>query len=263
MKYFHNIELQDSKITGLIVDPLSTDPSFDQTDAGRIYFNSSTQTLRLNNGQEYIDVSIPANFNNLIATLGSNWITVNYAFNPAPFNALDNVSGLDANSSLFDVISQLDHAISQTGGSSLLTLSDVVETTTLVAGNILYFNGDNFTFADIDTLIANYGNITYLGLKDVDASDVADGDVFFFNAASQKFKAGSMVYTQEDFQNTTSHTITHTLGVKYCGVTIINRSNDTLITNATVVFTDINQIDITLPAAAPIYVVLVATPALT
>jgi len=263
MKYFHNIELQDSKITGLIVDPLSADPSFEQSDAGRIYFNSASQTLRLNNGQSYIDVSIPSNFNNLITTLGANWITVNYAFNPAPFNALDNISGLDANNSLFDVIAQLDHAISQTGGTSLLTLSDVVETTALVAGNVLYFNGDNFTFTDIDSLIANYGTITYLGLKDVDASNVADGDVFFYNAASQQFKAGSMVYTQEDFQNTISHTISHTLGVKYCGVTIINRSNDTLITNAAVTFTDVNQIDITLQTAAPIYVVLVATPALT
>lgn len=263
MKYFHNIELQDSKITGLIVDPLANDPIFQNSDSGRIYFNSSTQTLRLNNGYQYIDISLPANFNNLIQTLGSNWITQNYTFNPTPYNELNNVSGLNANNSLFDVISQLDHAIKNVNGNSLMSLNDVIKTTPLETGNVIYYNGQNFTFTDINSIISDYGTLSLSNLNDVNLTNLADGNILVYNSASNKFKPASITYAQQDLQSTTAHTIHHTLNVQYCPIIIINAANNTAITDANITFTSINQIDIVLQTAAPIYVVLMATPSFT
>jgi len=259
MKYYHNIELQNSKITGLIADPLASDPSFSANEAGRIYFNVGTKTLRLNDGQEYIDINIPANFNNLIEVLGTNWINSDYTFNPTPFNEFHNVSDLDSNSSLFDVLKQFDDAMG--APPSITTLQDVsTPEGSIAAGSVIYYTGDNFTFADIDTLIENYGNLNFETLKDVDASNLEDGDIFFYDGGSQTYKPGSLVYFFEDLQATTGHTITHNLGVQYFPVTVVNRFTDSIITDAVVTFTNENQLDITLSAPTPISVIIITKP---
>lgn len=262
MKYYSDIELQNSKITGLRLEPLDADPTFDVNDLGRIYFNQTTGIIKLNNGTAYIDVTIPSNFNDLITTLGNNWINSTYSFNPVPFNQFKNVNSLTENDSLYSVLAQLDTAISQISKSKLLDLSDVAVTQTVNAGDICYYTGDFFSFASIDSVIENYGHIEFVKLNDVDTTALAQNSIFLYDSVSSSLKAASLFYEDDDLQITTSHSITHNLGVKYCSVTLIDKSNDQLITDATVTFTDIGQIDITLANAAPIHYVLIANPKL-
>ena len=260
MQYYHNIELKNSKITNLVIDPLPDDPMFDVDEAGRLYFNTSTQTLRLNTGTEYVSISLPANFDNLTSVLGANWITTDYRFIPDPFNEFQNVDDLDGNSSLFDVLKQFDVAISGVTNSSLMDLSDVIVTDMLNAGNVIYYNGENFTFSSIDDVISNYGNLTLSSLTDIDVTDAQPNDSLFYDAINQVYKSGSIILTINDYQNVTNHSIEHNLNRKYVPVTVINRNDDSIITNAIVTYVDNNQIDIALPNPTPITVVITAPP---
>jgi hypothetical protein len=260
MKYFDDITLVGGSIHNAIIENLNQDPTFVDTDAGRLYFNSSSDTLRLNNGTEYIDVTLPTNFSALITTLGNNWITADFGFNPTPFNSLNNVSGLTANSTLFDVISALDTAISSSDGNALTSLSDVVETTELTTGDLVFYNGANFTFASVDDIIENYGQIKIGSLADVSAATPTDGAVLVYSAGTQTYNAVNPFYITQDLQNTTNHTINHTLGTTFCAVTVINASNGQIINNATITLASENVVSIALVSAAPVIVILMAPP---
>jgi hypothetical protein len=259
MKFYGDIELEGSSILNAKIESLAADPAFNSIEAGRIYYNTTDNTLKLNNGSTYINTSLSANFDNLVASLGSNWINPDLSFNPTVFNALNNVSDLTSNSSLYNVIQQLDAAI-QSSNLGLLDLNDVTETAQLVAGDLLFYNGTNFTFTDIDTIVGSYGALTLNSLKNVDAATPSDGDFLIYNSVTQKFQNGTPFFYQDDFSNATDHLIAHDLGTQYCAVTIINRNNNQLITNATVTFADINQLQISLQTAAPITVILVGPP---
>jgi hypothetical protein len=256
MQYIDDIELIGGSIHGAKIENLNLDPDFFITDSGRIYFNISGTKLRLNNGVEWIDLSLPSNFSNLITTLGANWINTDFTFNPTEFNALTNITGLTSNDSLFDVISQLDNAINSNGGSTLLSLNDVAETTVLDAGDLLYYNGDNFTFTNIDAIIQTYGHINFSGLEDVSVTGAIANDIIVYDGAN--YVPANPFFFGTDYSSVIEHTIIHTLGVQLCGITVINANTFTVINDATIVFTDINTVDITLQIAAPIYVVLVS-----
>jgi len=257
MKYFGNIEVVGGQLVNLVVENRTTVP--DTSTTGRMYFDTDRNVLRLDNGVEYIDVTIPSDFNNLITTLGSNWINSTYTFNPTAFNTLDNVSGLTSNNSLFDVFSQLDSAITSAKVRNLTDLDDVASSG-VVEGNILFFNGAEYSFTSINSLLDSYSELKLASLRDVDVSSLTDGQVLVYNAASTTFKAQTIVQRYDDYQSNQNHLIIHTLGVQYCAFTLINTSTNTLITDAVVTFNDVNQITVSLPYAAPITAFMTAIP---
>lgn len=257
MQYYGNIEVISGQVINLVVENRTSEP--DTTVAGRLYFDTNRSVLRLDNGTDFIDVTIPSNFNNLITTLGSNWINATYSFNPTAFNTLDNVHGLTSNNSLFDVIDQLDAAISTVKIRNLTDLNDV-SASDVLEGQVLFFNGAEFSFSNLSSLIQSYGDLKIESLTDVDVSSLTDGQVLVYNAASTTFRSQTIVQQYDDFQSIQNHLIIHTLGVQYCGLTLINTSTNTLITDAIVTFNDVNQITVSLSTPAPITAIMTAIP---
>jgi hypothetical protein len=255
MKY-GDIELLNSSIYNLKVETLSTDPTFETTDTSRIYFNNTTNTYRYNNGSNYVDLSLPNNFMALINSLGNNWINEDFTFNPTPFNDLNTISGLTSNSSLYNVIVQLDTAIHNLAVPSLADLDDVTVPTNIEAGNILFYDTDGYTFTDINTLIENYSTLGINNLKDVVTTDAQNGGALIFNSSTNQYSILQTAIIIEDYYNETDHTITHDLGIMYVGVQIVNPDTNTIITQATVTYVDENSFNIVLATAQPILVIL-------
>lgn len=261
MQYFGDIEIINGSILNLKVENVSSLPTFSAEDSGRLLFNVTDGILILNDGTSYVNLSLPLNLNNIIDTLGSNWVTTEFGFNPAGFADFTNVVNLTGNSSLFDVLNQLDTAISEKLTNNLVDLQDIVETSGLSEGDALYYNGTDFTFGNISDLLINYGNLEINDLKNVDIVDIAAGDGLFYSAEQSKFVNRNIVFSYTDLESTLAHSIVHTLGVQYCGITLIDRVTNTLITDASITFTDINQVDILLPTPRPISAILVASAA--
>lgn len=254
MKY-GDIELLNSKIFNLKVEELAVDPTFTVDERTRIYYNTATNSYKFNNGSNYVDLSLPANFLELINTLGSNWVNDDFTFNPTAFNNLHNVSNLTSDSNLFDVVEQLDTAIHNLAAPELDDLQDVTVPQNISTGQMLYFNTNGYTFADLDTLLENYSTIKIGTLKDV-ASNPTNGGSLVYDADANQYNVIQTSVVIKDFFNTISHSISHDLGVKYVAVTVIDAGTDTTITSAVVQYIDENALNITLPSAAPIIVIL-------
>jgi hypothetical protein len=109
MKINGNLEvLGESKIRVKEIE----DYQFNSDDSGLLY--TKYGQLFLNTGTKVSQIETTNRLNTLKSSLG-NWLLNDFSFNPLTFNnTFDNVSGLDANSSLLDVLSQLDSAISNT-----------------------------------------------------------------------------------------------------------------------------------------------------
>jgi hypothetical protein len=255
MKY-GDIELLNSSIYNLKVESLSVDPTFETTDISRIYFNNTTNTYRYNNGTSYIDLSLPNNFMALIDSLGDNWINPDFTFNPTPFNALNTISGLTSNSSLYNVIVQLDTAIHNLAVPSLADLNDVTVPNPIEPGDILFYDTNGYTFTDINTLIENYSTIGVNNLKDVNITNAQNGGALIYNTATEQYSILQTAIVIQDFYNETDHTITHDLGIMYVGIQIVNPETNTVITQATITYVDENSFNIVLATAQPILVIL-------
>jgi hypothetical protein len=258
--FYGGINLIGGPLSGAIFENLETDPDFSLADTGRVYFNKVSNTLKLNNGTLYLDITIPANFNNLVSTLGTNWVNQDYTFNPTDFNELTNVEGLTSNSTLFNVIQQLDSAIVNINDLNLTNLADVVTTSELEDGQVMYFNGTEFTFFSIDDIVSNFGNLKLASLKDFNTSNLVDGSSLFYNEQSSEYVAYTPFQTIQDLQSTIIHNINHTLNVRYCNVTLVNPLDNSLITTAQVIFTDVNSITITLTVAGPVIALVSSSP---
>jgi hypothetical protein len=253
---FGDIELLNSSIYNLKVESLNADPIFVNTDISRIYYNNTSNTYRFNNGTEYVDLSLPNNFMALIDSLGSNWINEDFTFNPTPFNALNTISDLTSNSSLFDVIVQLDTAIHNLAVPSLADLEDVTVPDNLAAGYVLFYDTDGYTFTDLTTLITNYSTFGVKDLSDVNNETLVNGGSLVYNSSTQTYNVVQTCIVIDDFYNITDHTITHDLGVQYVAVTVVNPQSNQTITNATITYVDENSFNVTLPTAQPILVIL-------
>lgn len=253
MKY-GDIELANAKIYNLKVEGLNEDPTFSADELSRIYFNTVTNTYRFNNGAGYVDLSLPNNFSAFAASMGS-WINADFTFNPTPFNSFNTITGLTSNSSLFDVLSQLDSALGQVSSPKLGDLNGVVISDDIADGDIMHYDGTNYSFASVDTLIENYSTLGILSLKDVNKA-IVDGGSIVYNTDSKQFDIKQTTVLIQDYYNDTSHAISHGLGVRYLGISVINRDTGNLISNADVTFLDENSLNITLPNPAPIVVIL-------
>ncbi len=138
---FHT--LGDGELQNAIIERVETDPVTGLV-AGRIIFNSTANVYKFYNGTAWLafasggDASaLQAELDATQAALGS-FINVDGTFSETTLNALSNISGLTGSSSLFDVISQLDSAIS---GKDQLSELDDVTLTTLTTNDILQYDG--------------------------------------------------------------------------------------------------------------------------
>jgi hypothetical protein len=253
---YGDIVLQNSSIYNLSVESLNADPAFESSDISRIYFNNTSNIYRYNNGTEYIDFSLPNNFMALIDSLGDNWINADFTFNPVPFNDLNTISGLTSNSSLYNVIVQLDAAIHNLAVPSLAELDDVTIPDPIAPGDVLFYDTNGYTFTDINTLIENYSSLGVNNLKDVNIENAQNGGALIYNTSTSQYSILQTAVIIEDYYNETDHTITHDLGVMYVGVQIVNPETNTVITQATITYVDENSFNIVLATAQPILVIL-------
>lgn len=96
-------------------------PQFSSDDTGKLLLNNNK--LFVNNGEDFISLMDNKDIEALSDSLGSIVIT-SLAFNPSAFSNFDNVSSLTGNSSLFDVLAQLDASIPKTFSGDFQTATN-------------------------------------------------------------------------------------------------------------------------------------------
>jgi hypothetical protein len=255
MKYASNIELVNASIINMRPELVEDLPAFDAADAGIIIYKDGL--MYYNNGVTWVTIQVAVDTASpLITTLGTNWINNDFTFNPTDFNALVNVSGLDSNSTLFDVIAQLDAAIPVLGEISLADLSDV-EVDTPAPGYILFFNGSDYVIGDINTLPDNTLQVSMVSLSDVQTSGLADNDGLFYDLDSETFINRKWWYKFTNMTYATNHLVTHNLNTRTCQVTVIDAETFATITPTSVTFTDVNTASVIIPTARPVYITVV------
>jgi len=226
-KFYGDIELMGGgAIFNLSGERLSEDPELEESEEGRIIYNTTESAYKYNNGSAWLifEVSVTAS-NALVETLGTVWINENFSFNPDPFNDLDNVSGLTATDSLFTVIEQLDAGI--TDAKIVVTLQGVplnFDPEDLEANNIIFYDGAEFvrgTINDLDTLELNVEE-----LADVTITDLADNEALFYQDGAWVNKKTYFQY-QELSGTVNVFVVNHELGVQFCNVEVIDMSSGT------------------------------------
>jgi hypothetical protein len=260
MLYYGNIELVSGEILNCIVENLAQDPEFVRADSGRVYFNTTTGTLKYNNGIEYVDTA--GGFNApLVDTLGSNWINNDYSFNPEAFSNFSTVTNLSANSTLFTVLSDMDAAIGNFQLGSIFDIANVKETSTLQTGDICFFNGVDFTFASINNLINEYSAISTETLSDIEiVGNLESGNVFVWSSLLSKFVNTPIFYNYTNYSSAVSFTVTHNLGVLYPFVNVVNPGNNQTITPTSVIYIDENQLIVNISSPSPVVINVIGVP---
>ncbi len=268
MQYFGDIELINGKIINLKVDPVTVLPDFTTDDESRFVYNLTDKTVYYNNGAEWAPLQV-ASFTSqpLVQSLaGSNWpdpdlwINADYSFNPTPFNNLANISGLTSTDSVFNVIEQLDNALTV---FSDIDLNDInqISVSSLEAGQILYFDGVNFVnvkFSDIPDFSLN---ISLNSLSDVAVSGVpTDNQALFFDSSADKFVNKQWTFRYEQLSPQTVHVVNHNLTQQYCFVSVINPLTFTSITPTSIVYDNGNQLTVNLALSLPAIILVTTIP---
>lgn len=233
-------------------------PAFDAQNKGTLYFNNDLGSITLNDGNTYVTLLTDQSSNEtFITTLGDNWINANLSFNPTPFNAMNNVSGLDANSSLFDVLSQFDSAISNISLGSINDLSDV-NTSGASNGTILVFDSGSYVVGDINDIASNL-QFNFADLQDTTIAGATDNDYVVYDAGTSKFINEKKTFEYENLLGTSSiFNITHNLGVQYCHVSVIDRSTETLVDGPSITYLSTNQLRVETKSIIPVTVLIQA-----
>lgn len=261
MQYYGNIELVDSEIINCFIESVSTLPTFVNSDQSRIVYNTTDNQYYYNNGTEYVPFQVASqNSEPLIDTLGNNWINEDYSFNPAPFNSLSFVGTppLISTNSLYTVFQRLDSTIQELNDININDINGFVVTNPQ-AGDIMYFNGENFINQPISEL-PNFGLVISLAdLSDcfIEATPT-DNEALFFNSQTNKFTSYKTMYRYEQESPQATHVVTHNLGQLYCWVQVWNTSNNAQINPAAIIANTSSQLTVTLNSAAPA-VILVST----
>ena len=90
---YGNLILKSGSIFNLKLENLTTNPVFSTSDKGRIYFNTTTNAVMVNDGSEWITVQFSNTSSNpLINSLGEEWLN-----NDLSFNTMDWKSSLQIN----------------------------------------------------------------------------------------------------------------------------------------------------------------------
>lgn len=260
MLYYGNIELVSGEILNCIPENLSQDPTFVSTDMGRIYYNTTTNTLKYNNGSEYVDTS--GAFNTpLVDTLGANWINSDYSFNPIAFGSFSTATNLSANSTLFTILAGLDYAIGNFQLGSIFDIKDVKETTTLAVGDICYYNGADFTFTSINDLINEYSSISTNTLSDISITgSLQSGEIFVWNEKNNKFQNTPIFYNYNNYSANVSFTVNHDLGILYPFVNVINPGNNEIIPITSIVYINENQLIVNIASPSSVVINVMGVP---
>lgn len=129
MRVNGNIQLNalgQSEIQNLVIERVSSTPSFNALEAGRIIYNTTDRVVYMNSGQAWTALAtggdaagLQSEVDRVEVSIGSA-VTASGAFNSAAFNTGNNIV---AASSLTDAINQLDASI--TGKNELRELIDV------------------------------------------------------------------------------------------------------------------------------------------
>lgn len=255
---YGDITLLNGRINNLKTEIGSVLPDFVSGDVGRLFFVNSNGTLAVNDGNEWVTLqfSNTENSSPLLVTLGQNWINEDLSFNPVPFNALDNISGLTANDSLYSVIAALDSAITGLSSQHLQDLGDVAFGA-LNAGDIVYWSGTKFSNISMNNLANARLSLNTTALKDVDVADYSAGDILVFSQSNQKLVNRQTMFTYTNTATDSAYVVNHGLGVKFPMVQIVNFATNTTITSGyQITFTDVNTLTVTLDVAAPVVIVV-------
>ena len=250
MKHNGNIELVGGQILNLVGESLASDPTFDAAEEGRMFYNTATKEYKFNNGTDYVafETDIVSASTTLRASLGTEWVNTDFSFNPTTLNTLSNISGLTSNSSLYDVIDQLNTGIDTALTVTKLQGIDLDFTGGLATGNIIYYNGSSFvsgTINDVDLV-----DISLSQINDVNLTSIANNEIAVYQNSEWVNKPLAFQY-QELSGLTNTFAIAHNLGVQFCDVTIIDmdtatpsRIDPALVT--TVNYDDANNLTVTL-----------------
>lgn len=257
---FGDLELfGTARIINLKVES-ATLPTFDENDYGRLIANGSA--LFFNDGEKWSTFQFSNNSSEpLIDTLGRNWINEDFSFNPTAFNALDNISGLTSNDTLFDVISSLDAAISNIDGLSVEDLSDV-NFSNIQIGDLFFYNGSGFSNIDLNALADAKLNLTTEKLKDIDISNdgYASGQTLVYSTADEKLLNQQFYAEYTNTAVNDTFVVTHNLGIKHCIVQIVNMQTHELVTSSYgVTFDNINQLTVTLVTPIGVKILMTGT----
>ncbi len=251
LKLFGDARIINAKIEHGII------PEFTSDDLGRLLVNDSS--LYFNDGNSWVTFQISNNSSQpLIDTLGRNWINEDLSFNPTPFNALDNISGLDADDTLFDVIAALDAAISSINSLDFSDLNDV-HFGSLEDGDVIFYNGATFTNISLNDLASSHLTFSSMNLSDTDISTYESGDMLVYSTTDEKLVNRKTYAEYTNLASNTTFIVSHNLGVKHCLVQVINAETHTLVTaNYGVTFDTINQLTVTVSPAIPVKILLTA-----
>ena len=223
-KFYGDIELMGGgEVINLAAERVDADPIVEADEEGIIIYNKSDKSYKYNNGSTWLVFEVSATSSDeLIKSLGNNWINEDFSFNPTPFNALDNFAGLTTTDSLFDVISQINTNITE--AKTVITLRGVplnIDPDNLEVRNILYYDGIDFvrgTINDLDTL-----DIDFDTLSDTTISSVQDNDTLVYQNNAWVNKKTHHKF--QDLSGTVNiFTVTHELGTQLCNVEVIDMS---------------------------------------
>lgn len=240
--------LERGKIVNMVLDSTLNPPSFDAANAGEFSFSTSDRVLRFNDGEGLIALNTTISEDpNLKASLGSNWLNEDLSFNPVPFNALPGISGLDGNSSLFDVIDQMSALIEDT---STITIDEIdVSAVVTPDMSVLAYNSGSLIFVEIETVLeGSQISLTYDNLQgfDIGVNDTILGNMLAFNSVGD-LVSRDVSYTYTNYSTSFTHKITHNMGVKYCAVFCIDPTTNFMVTPTSVEFKSDSELWVTLP----------------
>jgi hypothetical protein len=255
MKQYGDIELQNSQILNLRVDRKDALPSFTANDESRLVYNNIDNTLYFNNGIAYVALQIASeNANPVLVSLGGDptdsdtyWFNPDNSFNAAPFTSLAGGFFSNTTASLFDVISQINDVLNNLSNLSINEISGfAVESPN--AGDILYFDGDNFVSKALTDIPSLGINIALPDLTDVTIGTTNDNDGIFFNSQFNggKFINQKFMFKGVDGGQHTSYTVTHSLGHKFCTLTVFDTGTSAQLFPSTVSFTNTESLTFSL-----------------
>lgn len=258
MKFYSDIELINGSILNLKVEQLDT-LDLDVVDANRLVVYNGA--LYFNNGVGYYPLMFENAFseNTLVVSLGENWLNENQSFNPVPFNDLDNVSGLIATDSLFNVIEQLDAAISAIEINSIFDVSDVTQSAPLAEGQILIYGVDSFFNLELQSAFDSYVSYNITNASDFYIDTVlSELDIVTWDDTLNKFTNTKSYYTYSSNILQTSYTVSHNLGKQYCVVEVIDKTTNLKIPSDqyTVEYFTENILEVNLNVAAIAHIIV-------
>lgn len=264
MKYYGDLELVNGSIINLIAERVPSNPTFTADDEGKIIFNTSQKAYFFNNGSAWLRFEVAnALSDNLIDALGDNWINPDRSFNPSAFNSLDNISGLGTNSSLFDVVSQLDTAITDAQTVTNIVGVDLnFDEDDLDDRYVIYYDGAVWTVGSIDEL--DRQTIQLDELEDVQISGQCDCEVLSFDLDSELWINRKVYHKFQDSTGSNNEWIVnHEFGIKYCSVTVVDANTDIILKDSEIdeiLLLDENRVRVKTVADRAVIIMVYAAP---